>query len=303
MECQDFKVERKAFYDPLQDRRKDIYQVNDPNIIEQARSIACLVEDRFLKLDDTQSSIIEEKVSSLIEDLEASFGKPLEESAKFRNQPCLGFGSAFLVGKKHILTAAHCVPKNNERIKSMKVIFDFQMNNLTESTKLFETYGIKSVKQRVYIQKNGKRTDFALLKLDREVKGRIPLELSFSKVKKGEKVYILGHPMGLPLKYTYGGRVQRTSHPTFFETDSDAFAGNSGSAVFNKKGKVVGILCSGNGDYQLSLSGESVVGYVVNPATEGYERCQKISALKKVLTIQNKDEPKRLVGVQRCVLQ
>jgi hypothetical protein len=45
--------------------------------------------------------------------------------------------------------------------------------------------------------------------------------------KKGDEVYALGHPNGLPLKYSFGGEVISAADSIFVAT-LDTFSGNSG---------------------------------------------------------------------------
>jgi DNA replication protein DnaC len=94
-------------------------------------------------------------------------------------------------------------------------------------------------------------TDWALLKLDREV-ACDPLPLNLNKVADKIELYMLGHPNGLPLKFTYNGKLEGNTESDFFECKLDAFRGNSGSPVLNKEtNQVVGILIEGNTDYQV----------------------------------------------------
>ena len=92
--------------------------------------------------------------------------------------------------------------------------------------------------------------DYAVIKLDRVPENRTPLEIRIKgSIKKGTELVVIGHPSGLPLKIADGARVT-TKRWNFFYSNLDTYAGNSGSAVFNRKtGVVEGILIQGATDY------------------------------------------------------
>lgn len=69
----------------------------------------------------------------------------------------------------------------------------------------------------------------------------------------------IGHPSGLPRKYA-GATVSRVyskgpDGSYVFVSNLDAFAGNSGSGVFDSSGNLVGILVSGATDFDVSSGG------------------------------------------------
>ncbi|MCP4151268.1 MAG: trypsin-like peptidase domain-containing protein, partial [bacterium] len=62
----------------------------------------------------------------------------------------------------------------------------------------------------------------------------------------GEPVYVIGHPVGLPLKYSPGAKVSDT-RAAYFSADLDIYSCNSGSPVFNSTDHtVVGIVVRGD---------------------------------------------------------
>jgi V8-like Glu-specific endopeptidase len=59
-------------------------------------------------------------------------------------------------------------------------------------------------------------------------------------------VHVIGHPMGLPLKYAAGARV-RGLEEALFAADLDIYMGNGGSPVFSSDThQVVGIVTQGD---------------------------------------------------------
>ena len=85
-------------------------------------------------------------------------------------------------------------------------------------------------------------SDWALVRLDRKMEGQEIAALSQKPVCKGQKLYVLGHPCGLPLKYAPGGMVESIEN-AYYTTKLDLFSGNSGSPVFDSlTGEVIGLV-------------------------------------------------------------
>jgi V8-like Glu-specific endopeptidase len=57
--------------------------------------------------------------------------------------------------------------------------------------------------------------------------------LSEKPLYLNQPVYILGHPCGLPLKYSAGAQV-RGIDESFFSADLNVYCGNSGSPVIDR---------------------------------------------------------------------
>src|SRR6185503_5205699 len=94
--------------------------------------------------------------------------------------------------------------------------------------------------------------DWALVRLDHAVTNHHPLAIRRrGKLKKGARLFVIGHPVGLPTKIAGGARVRTASTNGFFVANLDTFGGNSGSAVFNAwSGRVEGILVRGDVDFE-----------------------------------------------------
>jgi hypothetical protein len=89
------------------------------------------------------------------------------------------------------------------------------------------------------------------VRLDRPVVGRTPVRLRGSgKVKSDERVFVIGHPCGLPQKLARGARVRNNTHAAYFVANLDTYGGNSGSPVFNGGSyQLEGILVRGQKDF------------------------------------------------------
>ncbi|MBA3238306.1 MAG: HEAT repeat domain-containing protein [Parachlamydiaceae bacterium] len=266
----------KALYSNF-DNRYNLNQLEDldlssdfiATIKAQAQSVACLVHKHFLKKreggwqfsDDLPTLVQQQEQNPEFQDVQ--FG----EGEAFRNEYAAGFGTAFLVGKQLALTAAHCVCQmdsgelNTRLIQATRLVFGFhdvKKNRYDYFFKENQVFKVTVIAHQ-YFRLRGKNTgfsewtDWALLKLDKEVSyPPLPLNLT-EKISNNIELYMLGHPNGLPLKLTYNGRVRGNAEADFFDCDLDAFAGNSGSFVANKSThEVEGILCDGTKDYEIT---------------------------------------------------
>ena len=94
--------------------------------------------------------------------------------------------------------------------------------------------------------------DLAVIKLPK-IKGMefevAPISNRYPAIS--DKVYVVGHPIGL--EYTFGeGRVSnfiKHGNKEWLMVSAHAIFGNSGSPIFNDKYEVIGILSGGNGIY------------------------------------------------------
>ena len=168
---------------------------------------------------------------------------------KFGNQPAAANCSGTLVGDDLVLTAGHCVEDN--ACAQYKWVFDYSLASATSLTKITadDVYSCKKIEKQVLTNS----ADYAVVRLDRKVSaGHTPAKLRdqiTSPVRTGESVWMAGSPSGLPVKITDDAKVTGLANG-FFRASLDAFAGNSGSGVFDPDTfELVGILVRGNNDF------------------------------------------------------
>lgn len=173
---------------------------------------------------------------------------PLCPDEPFANQPSPGFCSGFLVAPDIVATAGHCISSSSE-CGGTAFVFGFVMTDATTpvlAVPASEVYFCTQI-----IAREQSDADWGLIRLDRKVTGHTPLTLRQSgQIASGDPVTVIGHPVGLPRKYTGGATVRDNSQPGYFQANLDAYGGNSGSAVVNALTlEVEGILVRGNADF------------------------------------------------------
>jgi hypothetical protein len=220
-------------------------------------------------------------------DIEAgTFGDDfgLCESEPFRDQPSGGFCSGALVGDDLMITAGHCIEDEYE-CESTRFVFGYQVKKEGEyptSAPVGEVYSCAEIIRRDQVSDGA---DYAVIRLDRKVSNHRPLAINrAADLKDGDKVGVIGHPSGLPVKIAFGESLVRDVAPEgYFVANLDTYGGNSGSAVFNtKSGLIEGILVRGETDFITTSEGCRASNVCEADDCRG-EDVTKISALADII--------------------
>ncbi|MBI4655745.1 MAG: trypsin-like peptidase domain-containing protein [Elusimicrobia bacterium] len=244
-----------------------------------------------------------------------NFGQAVNlcQQERFREQPIGAFCSGSLVGPDLVMTAGHCATSES-KCKDTKFVFGFAIKKdggtASDTIPAGEVYSCKKIVTRVQgaeenssnveaqnlghnyppvkgtvqtlnkIRAQDLGPDYALIQLDRPVAERKPLQINRNQnLKKGESMFVIGHPVGLPLKVAGGATVRDPSPKGYFVADLDTYGGNSGSPVFNTKTKLVeGILVRGETDFVTTPQGCRISNVVGQNAGRG-EDVTKVSEL------------------------
>lgn len=230
-------------------------------------STAAMIEPSKLKLVDNGYKIVSSNMGSYLSAC---------SDERFIDQPTAAMCSGFLIKDDVLVTAGHCIKTLND-CNSYKWVFDYRIDNEIIPTN--SVYGCKEIIKTVLSRNDS--NDFAIIKLDRKVVDRSPLQIRESGIVSiGDGMTVIGHPTGLPTKIAGGANV-RSIKGTYFIANLDTYGGNSGSAVFNDEGIVEGILVRGETDY-VSRNGCRISNRISNNGGRG-EEVTKITNLVQYL--------------------
>ncbi|MCX6245881.1 MAG: serine protease [Bacteroidetes bacterium] len=254
-------------------------------VLKSARCVCAIINKSYLTETDTGYTI---KASKLCYKFVTAGSVSLQlcRSEKFIEEICASTGTGWAYKDNLIVTATHCFKKNNETDYSNYLfIFDFleiDSGAIISKTRVFRPVG------KVTLKPEDKNLEFTIIQVDRPVPEFRYAELdnvppsSINPITT--RLFMLGHPLGLPLKYAPDGKISYSAD-NYFITNLNAYAGNSGSPVFRSgTKKVVGMLVCGNNDFEQGATGCAVSthhpeDYPENHFGEKVERI--INALKK----------------------
>lgn len=225
------------------DSRFEKYQLDtiikwQRQISERAKSIAMIVHKKMLY----QISPVEYELDSY-----NTLGDhyKLCDNESFTDQSIIGIGTGFIIDKNKMATANHVFQYN---IEEYRVVFGYEIKDKLKgaSVRFFmsDVYLPKKINVQSY------ELDMVVFEVDRDFdRPVLEWENSIELPNKNE-IYMIGHPLGLPLKIALNADITDNKHNQYFYTSLDSFQGNSGSPIFDFcTNKVIGVLVSGELDF------------------------------------------------------
>jgi len=237
-----FSMESTKAHPPIifgEDDRLNSYEVSSPLLLKIAESTAAQIPNERILKSGRGYNLVGKSLSDYMN---------VCRDEKFASEPSIANCSGFLVAPDIIATAGHCYERKG-MCENYSWVFDYKKDHKDQTSYPVDEEDVYRCEEILEYGFDILRFDYALIRLERPVKGRSPLKLQ-SSPNIGESLVIIGHPSGLPQKTAGGAKVMSISE-TEFTANLDSFGVNSGSAVFNEKtGQVVGILVKGYQDYK-----------------------------------------------------
>ncbi len=258
------------------DKRMDVHRVTDKQLLANANRVAaiCLEENIEENIendvehdcpddgkndpDTTKRGVSQLRVRNYGKSFNLCEGEPFQHQPISAGWLCTGF----LVGDDIIATAGHCA--NEKNVKKLRILFDYKMSPegkpVTQVANQHIYKGMEIVAGVYSTKENGR--DWALIRLDRKVRGRQAVRLSKQHLCYDQPVYVIGHPAGLPLKVAPGAQIREISE-NWFAANLDIYNGSSGSPVFcADTHDVIGIVIHGdNRDFRWTGNGWISIRY------------------------------------------
>lgn len=167
--------------------------------------------------------------------LDGTFGEQehVPSDAPIYQQPQAALATGVLVAPNLIATAAHVI--TGYILSDLRFVFGFRMAaDGSPPTRLgaSQVYPAQGVVGMHFDPSQG--IDWALIMTDRPVVGHTPVQLRRSRwPARGTPLYLIGHPWGLPSKYTSGGAMHMDDDPAYFHARLAVFDHDSGSPAFS----------------------------------------------------------------------
>ncbi len=256
-----------------EDGRLDYFEMKNPELQNMARSTVAFINPRHLIYDS---------VFNIYNFENAEVSVMFCSTEKFQKQPKFADCSGSLVAADIVLTAGHCV-QNAKDCANTKIVFDYSLDSASKKLNSLPADDVYSCQKIIAFSNIKNSTDFALIQLDRPAIGRKPLEFSTAELTDKDSLMMIGHPMGLPTKFTMNGMVRSLIPEHYFTASMDAFSGNSGSAVFDQNTKkIVGVLVRGESDFDKKNG-----CYVAKQCDENGCRGEDVTRVREILKYLN----------------
>lgn len=175
------------------------------------------------------------------------------DGEKYASEYSYGQCSGFLVDKDIMVSAGHCFIGTSIDIHQACSNFSwvFDLDKKSEFIEEENIYKCQKILTHSINEETGE--DFIIFKLDRNVKGRSPLQIDYNYVpNKFTDISIIGHPLGMRKMIAKDkGTIQLDFKDKLnFYYLLDTFPSNSGSPIINQNnGKVIGIHVAGDRNY------------------------------------------------------
>ena len=274
-----------------------------------------LVVKRDFLIEHNKSYLLDYQ---LLKNRKISYDKdtPLCNNIEFSDQKsAFSIGTGFFVAKGLVATAAHLLFPHKDLTNEIAFIRGFSAKKIkltnnypSKNNKTGKITPISKIKidakdvffpeNRPYLLEDGKlkysaynytetNEDWAIVPTDQESDNYV--KISDSRILYKQKTYCFGHGLGLPKTTTFKGTVIRHEpNKSYFECKMKAFAGNSGSPIFDEKHNVVGMLVRGTSVLFQDKQNKCFKFKMGTNLGEG-EECQKMQPITNAIAAYTKN--------------
>ncbi len=144
------------------------------------------------------------------------------------------------------------------------------------------------IDEKTYYREVGEAVDYSYFELDRPAYSVPNLKISKKKGPSvGDKVFSLGYPDGLAMKYSGLGKVSSVPYLKSFYTNLDVLYGNSGGPVFDLQNReVIGLVHNGVHDEYL----QTPLGCFVSARPSEHSLGERIVNMRPLLRLAYQDD-------------
>jgi len=240
------------------DSRVDYYQINSSEIEGLSGAVAAMIPKQSMIEKDHYSKFIAVNLGS------ADYC----EDTNFSDQTTIAQCTGFLISENTLLTTGNCIKRDSD-CENNKWVFNFKRNFKSHRVRTANAEDIFSCKKIIKRVNNiGGLVSYTIIELDRDT-NKVAIDLAtVEKPKVNGSIIMLGHPHGLPLKYSSMATSQYV-YQTFFKADLDSETRSAGSPVFDKQTlKPIGMYLWGPNDYTTTRGCRTYVTRSNNSALE-----------------------------------
>ncbi|MDO9181187.1 MAG: serine protease [Bacteriovorax sp.] len=230
-----------------------IYGKDDRSFIDKKFNVKMLELSKSIALIVSKDAVQKNFLYSLIKGqvLSDTTGINLCLDEVFSNHHTVYGCTGFLIGEDLLASAGHCF-MNQSDCDNKLIAFNVQTRNETKNGYRIFNKNIYECSEIInHVFDDDGIQDYSVIRLKKKASGIKPLKLRRKgQIATSDQVFMIGHPLGLPLVKTTNAIVNDISEAHSFKTTLDSFEGNSGAPVFNSKTfEVEGVLVRGEEDF------------------------------------------------------
>jgi V8-like Glu-specific endopeptidase len=207
------------------DDRLDYYEIDESRFKEMSSSVAAMIDKGSLIQKDGYFKVIGTNLRN-----ESNC-----PNIKFKDQISVAKCSGFLIDSETLVTTSTCI-KTAKDCEKFVWAFGFKRNFKRHRVSSFsndQVYGCTEILKRVHSPKQS--LSYAIIRLNKSNNTATPLNLNMDgNIASNQKILMLGHPQGLPLKASVQAKTSKIYKNSFRANVDSAFT-SAGSPVFDSK--------------------------------------------------------------------